>query len=148
MIDTEYVLPTVPVDLNETDLNIMHLNVRGLINKQDSLHRLLTALGGKNKVSIVSLNETWLHNDTIYKVEIPGYNYVGKCREGRKGGGVGILLSNEIRYCELQNKLPKLSTIEYICVEILLKRKAVLVVSLYRLPNQPASESVSDIKNY
>ena len=145
-IDTEYVLPTELADLSENDLNIMHLNVRGLINKQDSLHRLLTALGGKNKVSIVSLNETWLHNDTISKVAIPGYNFVGKCREGRKGGGVGILISKKIRYRELQNKLPKLPTIEYVCVEILMKRKAVLVASLYHPPNQPAAESVSDIK--
>ena len=146
MVDTEYILPTALVKMNETDLNIMHLNVRGLINKQDPLLRLITTLGGKNKVSMVSLNETWLCNDTISKVDIAGYNYVGKCREGRKGGGIGVLLSDEIRYRELNDKLPKLPTIEYICIEVLMKRKAIIVVSLYRPPNQLASESISDIK--
>ena len=48
MVDTEYVLPSA-VDLSKNIVNIMHLNVRGLINKQDSLLRLLTTLGGKNK---------------------------------------------------------------------------------------------------
>ena len=129
-VDTEYILPSNLVDLRDNDLNILHLNVRGLINKQDPLHRLLTSLGGKNKVSIVSLNETWLRKDTISKVEIPGYNFVGKCREGRKGGGVGILISNEVCYREPQINLPQLPTIECVCIEILLKRKTILVASL------------------
>ena len=145
MVDTEYVLPSA-IDLSENSVNIMHLNVRGLINKQDSLLRLLTTLGGKNKVSIVSLNETWLRPETISKVDISGYNYVGKCREGRKGGGVGILLSEELRYREFSDHLPKLPTIEYICIEILMKNRPITLLSLYHPPNQSITESISDIK--
>ena len=33
-IDTEYVLPTKMSKLPDINLNLMHLNVRGLINKQ------------------------------------------------------------------------------------------------------------------
>ena len=145
MVDTEYVLPSTIV-LNENSVNIMHLNVRGLINKQDSLSRLLTTLGGKNKVSIVSLNETWLRPETISKINISGYNYVGKCREGRKGGGVGILLSNELHYREFSDHLPKLPTIEYICIEVLMKNRPIMLLSLYRPPNQSITESISNIK--
>ena len=145
MVDTEYVLPTA-VDFNEDSVNIMHLNVRGLINKQDSLLRLLEALGGQNKVSIVSLNETWLRTETIAKIDISGYNYVGKCREGRKGGGVGVLLSEELRYREISKNLPRLSTLEYICVEIMMKKRPIVLLSLYRPPNQSLTESISDIR--
>ena len=59
-IDMEYVIPDKMTELSDLNLNIMHLNVCGLINKQDSLSRLLTTLGGRNKVNVVSLNETWL----------------------------------------------------------------------------------------
>ena len=145
MVDTEYVLPSA-IDLNENSVNIMNLNVRGLINKQDSLLRLLTTSGGQNKVSIVSLNETWLHPETISKIDISGYNYVGKCREGRKGGGVGILLSEELCYREFSDNLPKLPTIEYICIEILMKKRPIILLSLYRPPNQSITESILDIK--
>ena len=145
MVDTEYILPTA-VDLNENSVNIMNLNMRGLINKQDSLLRLLTTLGRQNKVSIVSFNETWLRAETITKIAISGYNYVGKCREGRKGG-VGVLLSDELHYREISDNLPKLQTIEYICIEIMMKKRPILLLSLYRPPNQPITESISDIKN-
>ena len=130
MVDTEYVLPEA-TSLNKNSVNIMHLNVRGLINKQDSLLRLLTMLGGQNKASIVSLNEKWLRAETISKIDISGYNYVGKCREGRKGGGVGVLLSEKLCYREISENLPKLPTIEYICVEIIMKKRSMLLLSLY-----------------
>ena len=145
IVDTEYVLPTA-VHFNENSVNIMHLNVRGLINKQDSLFRLLETLGRQNKVSIVSLNETWLRTETIAKIDIAGYNYVGKCREGRKGGGVGVLLSEELRYREISKNLPRLSTLEYICVEIMMKKRPILLLSLYRPPNQSPTDSISDMK--
>ena len=33
-IDTEYVLPGKMTELSDMNLNIMHLNIRGLINKK------------------------------------------------------------------------------------------------------------------
>ena len=84
-VDTEYILPDNLVELESENLNVQHLNIRGAINKQDSLSRLLTKMRGRNKVSIVSLNETWLRHDTECKFDIPGYNYVGKVRTGKKG---------------------------------------------------------------
>ena len=77
-IDTVYVNPDCLKDLSEMNLNIMHLNIHGILNKQDSLSRLPTTLGGRNKVNVVSLNETWLCKETEQKVNIPGYDYVGK----------------------------------------------------------------------
>ena len=78
-IDTEYVLLDKLTDLSDMNLNNMHWNVRGLLNKQDGLSRLLTMIGVRNKVNVVSLNETWLCKETETKVDIPGYNYAGSC---------------------------------------------------------------------
>ena len=63
-IDTLYVNPDCLEELSEMNLNIMHLNICGILNKQDSLSRLLVTLGGRNKANVVSLNKTWLHRKT------------------------------------------------------------------------------------
>ena len=45
-IDTQYLPPTDVSELSTADLNIVHLNIRGLISKQEKLSCLLTTLGG------------------------------------------------------------------------------------------------------
>ena len=100
VFDTEYMLPDDLTELDEGYLNIMHLNIRGALNKQESLSRLLSTMGGMNKVNVVSLNETWLRKETKNKIYVPGHHFIGKNRSGRKGGGVGFLVSEELRYRE------------------------------------------------
>ena len=145
-IDTEYVLPDKMTELSDSNLNIMHLNIHGLINKQDSLSRLLTTLGGRNKVNVVSLNETWLRKDTENKINIPDYNYAGMCRSGKKGGGVGFLVSETVKFREYSLPITELSTLEHFSIEIKTKQNPVLVVSLYRPPNQLIQTSIKDMK--
>ena len=101
-------------------------------------------MGGRNKVSIVSLNETWLRHDTESKFDIPGYNYVGKLRKGRKGGGVCLLLSEEITFRQI-DIFPEFETLELICVEIKMKCSSIITVSLYRPPNQLLATSIAEI---
>ena len=125
IINTDYVSPKEMTELNDNDLNIVHLNICGAINKQDSLSRLLTTMGGRNKVNVVSLNETWLRKETEKKFSIPGFNYIGNVRTGRKGGGVGLLISEELIFRELLDLLPKLGILECICIEIKSKTKSV-----------------------
>ena len=134
-------------ELSDMNLNIMHLNICGLINKQDSLSRLLTTLGGRNKVNVVSLNETWLCRDTETRVNIPGYNYAGSCHIGKKGGGVGFLISEEVKFREHRLDLKDTTTLEAYCVELKSKANPVLLVTLYRPPNQPIQTSIKDLRS-
>ena len=144
-IDTQYVhLEQLP-ELNENELNIIHINIRGLISKQEKLSRLLTRLGGRNKVSVVSLNETWLRSETVKNVNVPGYNYVGSVRKGKTGGGVGLLISEDIRYRNV-DILPHTNTFECHCIELKLPSSNVLISTLYRLPNKPLKETLEDTK--
>ena len=142
---TEYVNPECLDDLSEMNLNIMHINIHGILNKQDSLSRLITSLGGRNKVNVVSLNETWLSKKTEQKVNIPGYNYVGKYRTGKKGGGVGFLISEDLRYRELSSPLAKLKALESFSIELKTKSKSVILVSLYRPLNQQIQTSLQEL---
>ena len=52
-----------------TDLNVLQLNIRGLLNKQD---RLVTLLH-EHKVDIALLCETWLNSNTKKLINIPNY---------------------------------------------------------------------------
>ena len=146
IINTDYVSPNEMTELNYNDLNIVHLNICGAINKQDSLSRLLTMMGGRNKVNVVSLNETWLRKETENKFSIPGFNYIGNVQTGRKGGGVGLLISEELLFRELLDLLPKLDILECICIEIKSKTKSVIVISMYRAPNTSLVETLEELK--
>ena len=64
LISCEYMVPgednTELLSSTPTDLNVMQLNIRGLLNKQDQLLPLLH----EHKVDIALLCETWLNNKT------------------------------------------------------------------------------------
>ena len=145
IVDTEYVLPNDVTSLDELDLNIAHLNIHGAINKQDSLSRLLTTMGGRNKVNVLSLNETWLHKETESKFSISSYNYIGRTRKGKNGGGLCLLVSEELRFRRLPSLLPNLMTFETISIEVKTKKSALVVVSMYTPPNVSLSDTSSDI---
>ena len=90
-------------DLNETtwttsttDLITMTLNIRGLINKQKDLLKLMNQIAGINKVDIAMLQETWITQSNAQLVDIPGYKHFFIFRSGHIGGGVSILVSKEL----------------------------------------------------
>ena len=90
-IETESFLSETKSDCS---LVIMQLNIRGLLSKQSALCKLLSN-GSTNKVDVVLLCETWLRKETNKLVNIPNYHFVGKERQGKKGGGCGY--PNQLR---------------------------------------------------
>ena len=69
--------------LKTDDLNVLQLNVCGLINKQAELNKILTD-GSINKVNVALLCETWLRSQTKILINLPTYSYIGKERKGKK----------------------------------------------------------------
>ena len=67
----EYIVPgednTELLSSSPTDLNVLQLNIRGLLNKQDRLTTLLH----EHKVDIALLCETWLKNKTEQIYQTP-----------------------------------------------------------------------------
>ena len=49
----------------------------------------------ENDIDILTLNETWLKNN--FKLDIPNYTITCKDRPSRQGGGVAILVQNDIK---------------------------------------------------
>ena len=71
--------------------NIVYSNIRGLKGKIAGLSTVLNDLNPH----IFLLTETQLRSDT--GINIPGYVFFGRKREGRIGGGVGILVRNDLK---------------------------------------------------
>ena len=97
-----YYLPTEFLTQSKKHLNltntlcIMHLNIRSIRNKLDSLKNLNDSLN-KN-LDIIGLTETWLNkNDCEQYYKLEGYDYVGLNRTNKKGGGVCIYIKEQIK---------------------------------------------------
>ena len=75
----------------------MHLNIRSIRNKLDSLKNLNDSLN-KN-LDIIGLTETWLNkNDCEQYYNLEGYDYVGLSRTNKKGGGVCIYIKEQLNH--------------------------------------------------
>ena len=135
LIDCKYVMPDEDnkeiKSTLDTNLNVLQLNIRGLLNKQD---RLKTILGSYN-VDLALLCETWLTDRTEKLLKLPGYKSYTLNRMSKLGGGVCILANNKLR-SRIQTDL-KVETdlFEHCIIELKTDTRNVLVVSGYRPPN-------------
>ena len=73
LVNCAYVMPyednTELLSSFPTDLNVLQLNIRGLLNKQDRL----TALLHEHNVDVALLCETWLNDKTEKLLRLPNY---------------------------------------------------------------------------
>ena len=79
-----------------TDLIYVQLNIRGLLNKQADLLKLINKIAGNKKVDVVTLQETWITKNNLHLINLPGYKHYGTHRQGKKGGGMSVFVSNEL----------------------------------------------------
>ena len=69
-----------------------HINIRNCRNKEVEI----SLFPKENDVDILTLNETWLKSN--FKLDIPNYNFTRNGRPRRRGGGVAILMRNDIKF--------------------------------------------------
>ena len=84
------------IESTKHDLCVLQLNVRGLIGKQQQLSDLLSKCTKQGKIDVLILVETWLTKESMSRINMPGYSYVGNIRKTKKGGGVGFLVRNSL----------------------------------------------------
>ena len=73
-----------------------HLNCRSLLSNLDEVLLFIQTYN----VDVMTLSETWL-DDTVTDLEVcpDGYNlFIIRRDRNRRGGGVAIILSSDIRY--------------------------------------------------
>ena len=126
---------TSDLNLTDSDLVCVQWNIRGILGKQGDVSNFLFDCMGKKKIDVVILVETWLTKSLEKKLNIPGYNFVGNHREGKKGGGVGFLISEELKYLPRTDLHCKLENFENCTIEVISPKKNILIGSVYRPPN-------------
>ena len=97
---------------------------------------------------IIIICETWL-TPFSREIKIPGYELCHKDRTNKWGGGIALLLANNIRYKWLD--LTKLDnpTFEHLSVEIDLRNNCKLLVSsIYRPPNTPKNDFIDHYSKF
>ena len=118
-----------------TELTIVQWNTRGILGKVSDLHKLLRLQPKQRQIDICIVSETWLNDRSQKLVQIPGYQLVCNNRKNRKGGGVGILISNHIKFRERKDLTNNTNVTENCFIEILSSKGNIIVGSLYRPPN-------------
>ena len=83
-------MASLSTSFNSSKLKLAHVNIRSCRNKEVEISVFLK----ENDIDILTLNETWLKNN--FKLDIPNYTITRKDRPSRQGGGVAILVRNDI----------------------------------------------------
>ena len=131
--DCDYLYQIKNVDSD--DLVIIQINIRGILSKLSLLKNLMDNSTADRCLNVIIVSETWL-TPTSPSVKIPGYKFVHKCRQDRKGGSVGILVSDNLRFFELTDLTSDVRENEVVTVELTLRTgKRCIVSSMYRAPN-------------
>ena len=105
-----------------------------MYSKQHKLKELLMNTFRGKVPDIVLLCETWQSKKSPVP-EIEGYSIVQKHREHRKGCGVAILISENLKYRSRPDLECKTDILEHCVVEIKLGNENILCSSCYCAPN-------------
>ena len=98
---------------------------------------------------VMFLTETWCKpNKTAVVNELtpPGYsyNYIGKCRSAKRGGGVGILYKSEYKL----RKTKRYETFEHVDVKSIQTLRLMRVVVIYRPPTTNVQQFLDEFATY
>ena len=95
----DYIEPENVIPVETGDLVVMQLNIRGLYNKIDKLKMLLNECTTEKKPDAILLCKTWQSKSSPIP-KLNGYSYVHKYRQHKLGGGVGIFVTDKLKYKE------------------------------------------------
>ena len=101
---------------NQNNTSIAHLNVQVLMSTLNEFSIMLNSY----EFDIIAVTETWLQ-DTEYQrdyVQVNGYNTVLKNRTGKRGGGVGFYLKEQLQYKVRTDLTRNYTDLEILVVEI------------------------------
>ena len=121
----------------------MQLNVCGLYSKLDQIKTLLDTVTTEKKPDVLMLCETWQSKNSPIP-DLPGYDYIHKARTHKLGGGVGILISDNLTYKTRPDLEINTETLEHYIVELKLKTKGLVLCSGYRAPGNNPGKFVSE----
>ena len=122
----------------DSDLGLIQINIRGLLNKQTEIKQLLSSDNVSLPIDVILLCETWLKPSTKELFNLPHYKSFHKVRSDHIGGGTSILVSDRLRSRERNDLLVETKYLEHCVVELKTDTKNILLVSAYRPPSTNA----------
>ena len=131
---SDYLTDHNSVPCNIDDLTVVQLNIRGIQSKICEFKLLLNQILKTDQPDIVLLCKTWLQ-PSLPDPYIPGYKMVRKDRTSKKGGGVCVLISNQLGYKIRDDLTFDCETHEFVMIELKCKTHSILCCSGYRPPN-------------
>ena len=122
---------------------VLHINCRSMTHKLSEI----SELANKSEASIIALTETWLDSNLESTIHINGYTYLGKSRTGGRGGGVGLLINNNLKFHHFSTKgCPgEHKTYESLFIRLTLTKSSPVVGVIYRPPGQNLKEFNEEI---
>ena len=143
-----YIKPSLIKELHtqNTDLGVMQLNVRGLLNKQSQIKNLLSDDNVLIPIDVLLLCETWLKPSTLDLVALPNYKAFHNTRKDRIGSGTSILVNDKIRSRDRRDLLVETQFLEHCIVELKTDKRNILMVSAYRPPYTNAKTFLSEYR--
>ena len=101
---------------SDGSLYMLNLNILSLPCNQDSLVDMLDTY--VERLHIICLTETWLNQRTADIYNINGFKAINNFRKKKRGGGVSILVKNNIVYQPLKKLLKMTTDIETLFIKI------------------------------
>ena len=115
--------------------HVLHLNIRSALKNCDKLLLLLDELLVHDiSIDVIVLCETFLTDVSQCMFTVPGYRCFFKNRQNRPGGGIAILVKNEIEFLE-EFTTPFNECTESYFIKIKVGQVSMVCGSLYRIPN-------------
>lgn len=115
-----------PKFFSSEKFNLLHWNCNSIKHKYVELSH---ALNNYN-IQICSLNETKLSSKSLFKIH--NYKIYRNDRDSR-GGGVAIILRNNIKHSQLA--IPPLKSLEAVGVTVYFKNYSLNIISVYKPPS-------------
>ena len=128
--------------------SMLYLNVRSIPENLPAFQSYLDIFD--HHFSIIGLTETWLKPLNISAYGIGGCNHVGISRQNTKGGGISLLISQEIVYSEMTDLCIVTDYLECLFVKVNTNGSSCIVGVVYRPPNSNSTlfnDKMNDILN-
>ena len=117
---------------NNNYLSMVHFNCRSIKRNLDNFRSVLASISCP--FSCIALSETWLTSSE--SIHIPGYTFIGNGRVSKRGGGVGCLIRNDVRYKQRKDLEVFNQCIETVFIELYSKLHNIIIAIVYRPPGQ------------
>lgn len=112
--------------------SVAHINVRSIHKNFENLTDFIEKFN--NEISIVLLTETWLKKNDA-PITLSNYSFIHQPRNQKRGGGVGMLIAENLNYKVRSDLSVNSSSLELMGIEITGLHQNIIIIVLYHPPN-------------